>query len=107
MAYGATPEEIIKIINRFLQLIRKHNISFEHAYLYGSYAKGNSHEYSDIDIAIVAEDWTPDIFDAQFELMKIGRKIDSRLEPHPFRKSDFDASNPYVREIITTGKLLC
>ena len=98
--------EIISIINRFLELIRANHISFEQVYLYGSYINGNPDEESDIDLAIVADQWQPDIFEAQFELMKIGRKIDTRLEPHPFCKSDFDVSNPYVREIITTGKLL-
>jgi len=58
--------------------------------LYGSYAKGTAHEDSDIDLAIVAENWLPDKFDAQFELMKLGSKGASRIEPHPFRKSDFD-----------------
>lgn len=99
-------EEVIKIINQFLDLVRANHIPFEQVYLYGSYAKGNPDADSDIDLAIVAKEWKPDIFEAQFELMKIGRKVDTRLEPHPFCKSDFDMSNPYVREIITTGKLL-
>ena len=81
-------EEIIKIINRFLDLIRTNHISFEQVYLFGSYARGNPDKDSDIDLAIVAEKWEPDIFEAQFELMKIGRKVDTRLEPHPFLKSD-------------------
>ncbi|MGA1839074.1 MAG: nucleotidyltransferase domain-containing protein [bacterium] len=99
-------EEVIKIINQFLDLVRANHIPFEQVYLYGSYAKGNPDADSDIDLAIVAKEWKPDIFEAQFELMKIGRKVDTRLEPHPFCKSDFDMSNPYVREIITTGNLL-
>ena len=106
MVKETASEEIITTINRFLELIRANNIPFKQVYLYGSYVNGNPDEDSDIDLAIVADQWQPDIFEAQFELMKIGRKIDTRLEPHPFCKSDFDVSNPYVREIITTGKLL-
>jgi len=96
-------EMIMETIIKYLDLLRKNNVSFEQVYLYGSCAKGNSREDSDIDLAIIAEEWLPDIFDAQFELMKLGRKVDTRIEPHPFRKSDLDKTNPYIREIITTG----
>ena len=97
-------EMIMETIIKYLDLLRKNNVSFEQVYLYGSYAKGNSRKDSDIDLAIIAEEWLPDIFDAQFELMKLGRKVDMRIEPHPFRKSDLDKADPYIREIVTTGK---
>ena len=53
MANSTITEEITTIIHRFLNLIRKNNISFEYVYLYGSYAKGNPHKDSDIDLAII------------------------------------------------------
>jgi predicted nucleotidyltransferase len=71
--------------------------------LFGSYAKGNFNDESDIDIAIVFEDYN-NLLDMQLELMRLRRKIDSRIEPHPFRKKDFDLSNPLVTEIITYGQ---
>ncbi len=104
MAQETSFEIIMEIIIKYVNLLRKNNISFEQVYLYGSYAKGNSQEDSDIDLAIIAEEWRPDIFDAQFELMKLGRKVDTRIDPHPLKKSDLDKTNPYIREILTTGK---
>ena len=71
--------------------------------LFGSYAKGNFNDESDIDIAIVFEDYN-NLLDMQLELMRLRRKIDSRIEPHPFRIKDFDLSNPLVTEIITYGQ---
>ena len=71
--------------------------------LFESYAKGNFNDESDIDIAIVFEDYN-NLLDMQLELMRLRRKIDSRIEPHPFRKKDFDLSNPLVTEIITFGQ---
>ena len=71
--------------------------------LFGSFAKGNFNDESDIDIAIVFEDYN-NLLDMQLELMRLRRKIDSRIEPHPFRKKDFDLSNPLVTEIITYGQ---
>lgn len=99
-------EIVIEIITKYQKLLLDNGISFERIYLYGSYVEGNPHEESDIDIAIVSEKWLPDIFDAKFELMKLGRKIDTRIEPHPFTRKDFDEGNPYIRQIITYGKLI-
>jgi predicted nucleotidyltransferase len=70
--------------------------------LFGSYAKGNYHDDSDIDIAVVLKDYR-DLINMQLELMRLRRKIDSRIEPHPFRVSDFAAANPMVNEILKYG----
>jgi uncharacterized protein len=71
--------------------------------LFGSYARGNYNEDSDIDIALVFDDYR-NILDMQLELMRLRRKIDSRIEPHPFRKKDFETSNPIVHEIMKYGQ---
>jgi len=71
--------------------------------LFGSYAKDNYHDDSDIDIAVVLKDYG-DLMDMQLELMRLRRKIDSRIEPHPFRESEFELSNPMVNEILKYGQ---
>ncbi len=71
--------------------------------LLGSYAKGNFNDDSDIDIAVVFKDFK-NLLEVQLELIRIRRKIDSRIEPHPFREREFDHSNPLVNEIIKHGK---
>jgi len=70
--------------------------------LFGSYAKGNYTENSDIDIAIIFNDYN-NLLEMQLDLMRIRRKIDSRIEPHPFRAKDFNISNPLVNEILKYG----
>jgi hypothetical protein len=40
----------------------------------------------------------------QVELMRLRRNIDSRIEPHPFRESEFEISNPIVSEILKYGR---
>lgn len=69
--------------------------------LFGSYAKGNFNK--DIDIAVILKDYSS-LIDIQLDLMRIRRKIDSRIEPHPFREKDFDISNPLVNEILKYGQ---
>jgi uncharacterized protein len=81
----------------------KANYSFIRIILFGSYAKGNFNDDSDIDIAIVFKDYN-NLIDIQLELMRLRRKIDSRIEPHPFRESEFELSNPIVNEILKYGQ---
>ncbi len=81
----------------------KANYNYSRMILFGSYAKGNYNDDSDIDIAVIFKDYSS-ITDMQLELMRLRRKIDSRIEPHPFRESEFDLSNPIVNEIIRFGQ---
>ena len=96
--------DAIIIAEKYAALVNK-NYTFNKVILFGSYAKGNQHEESDIDIAVVFKDYSNSI-DMQLELMRLRRKIDSRIEPHPFREKDFDVSNPLVSEIMTYGQII-
>lgn len=93
--------EAIKIAQRYISnLLGKYNI--ERAYLYGSFAKGTNHADSDIDLAIVLPSIS-DIIDVQIDLLQIRTDEDLLIEPHPFRKEDFNTSNPVVAEILNNG----
>jgi predicted nucleotidyltransferase len=93
--------EAINIAKTFLELIStKYDI--KQTLLFGSFAKGTSNEDSDIDIAIVMNE-TTSIIDIQIELMKLRRKVDLRIEPHPFKQVDFIRNNPMVDEILKYG----
>jgi len=93
--------EALKIAKLYIDSISsRYNI--KQAILFGSFAKGTNHKDSDIDIAIVINNIV-DIIDTQIEMMKLRRKIDLRIEPHPFKIDDFNQSNPVVNEIIKFG----
>ena len=75
----------------------------ERAIVFGSYAKGKAGKWSDIDIALVSEDFTGVRF---YDRKKVNRcliKIDSRIETHPFRPEDFTRDNFFVDQIIKEG----
>ena len=91
-----------KVAKKYVDFLRKKNPGIKKVYLFGSYAKGIFNVDSDIDLAIVFENLT-DTFDTQVELMKLRRKFDNRIEPHAFRESDFEVSNPLAMEILKTG----
>ena len=83
--------------------VLKDNFDLVKVILFGSYARGNYTDDSDIDIAVVLYDYN-NLLDIQLELMRVRRRIDSRIEPHPFREKDFNISNPLVNEIVKYGK---
>jgi predicted nucleotidyltransferase len=93
--------EAIRIAKEYIDSIST-KYSINQAILFGSFAKGTNHESSDIDIAIVINN-DIDIIDAQIDLMKLRRKFDLRIEPHPFMERDFNESDPNVNEIIKSG----
>jgi len=43
-------------------------------------------------------------FKEDVELMRLRWDVDLRIEPHAFAKSDFDETDPYIREIVQTGE---
>ena len=95
-------KEILNSINEYVKEIKKHyNITT--IILFGSYAKGTYNENSDIDIAVVSEDFE-DIYDCMAKLMGMTWDIDARTEPHPIRKKDYEEANDYfIQEIVDTG----
>ncbi len=94
--------EAVKIANSFAIAV-KNNYECEEVILFGSYAKGTNHKDSDIDIAVILKNYENSL-NIQLELMRLRRKIDSRIEPHPFRLADFETNNPLVYEIIKFGQ---
>lgn len=56
--------------------------------LFGSYAKGNYNDESDINIDIVFKNYSI-LLEMQLEMMRLRKKIDRRIEPHPFKESEF------------------
>ena len=95
-------EGAFKIIDQYLQLLKTTDIKVEEAYVFGSYVRGNFHENSDIDLALVISDLN-DRFGMQTELLKLGRNFDYIIEPHPFNKKDFNHLHPLTHEILTMG----
>ncbi len=80
----------------------KNRIKMErHAMYFGSYVKSTADEWSDIDLALVTDDFIGDSFDFRFMLTKLVRSIDPDMEPHPYLTSEFNERNPVASEIET------
>jgi len=55
--------------------------------LFGSFARGTNHKWSDIDIAVVVNKYDFDFFETYRKLGTITLKLDTRLEPVIIDKS--------------------
>ena len=95
-------KDVLNIVREFASVIVT-NYDCKQVYLFGSYAKGTNQEESDIDIAVILREFE-NVMDIQLELMRLRRKIDSRIEPHPFRERDFNLANPVANEILKYGQ---
>ncbi len=91
---------IINIIKKYIQELKKENINILTVFLYGSYARGTNREDSDIDIAIVCKNAEVDIIEKNMELWKIAVRVDTRIAPMYFTQMDFNKNYiPIVTEI--------
>jgi|GEM_PF-3844212 len=45
-----------------------------------------------------------DGFDKDVLLRKLSCDVDLRIEPHSFARTDFDETDPYIKEIVETGE---
>ena len=94
---------ITEIVQKYVEKICEHYNVYA-IILFGSYAKGTEHKDSDIDIAIITDDIENDIFEEELNLMRLRRKIDTRIEPHIIRIEDYKKANtPFIQEVINTG----
>ena len=96
------PTTACNIAQQYANAVKKEFL-LRQMFLFGSTAAGTAGEDSDIDIAVVADDFSGDSIEDTFRLMKTRRKVDLRIEPHAFMPSDFHAGNPFAAEIMRTG----
>ena len=91
-----------RLAKEYIEFLKNNNYDVKKAYIFGSYAKDTFNDDSDIDLAIILKNVT-NSFNIQVTFMKLRRKFDTRIEPHPFDEKDFDSANPLVHEILKTG----
>lgn len=85
------PNKLVKkIADKYVSEVVKSGIPVKSAYLFGSYAKGNPHKDSDIDICIVSKRFGKDYFEEALKLDAITNDIDSRIEAVPLNPRDLD-----------------
>ncbi|MCL2831911.1 MAG: nucleotidyltransferase domain-containing protein [Treponema sp.] len=102
---AADLETITEIANQYIADVKK-AMPIDKVYLYGSWAKGEQKENSDVDICFFSHAFESkrklDILTDLFYL-KIKYDKDLLLEPNAFPTSELYNDNPFVKEILRTG----
>ncbi len=93
-----TREFAIKTATDFINECRSKGLTFYRILLFGSYAKGNASEYSDIDLLLVSDQFTNNVF----ENLKLYSKINIKyptIETHPYPTREYLEGNDFIKEI--------
>lgn len=93
---------VLNAAQRFVRKVEKTGVRLHGAYLFGSYATGRAHRYSDIDIALISPDFTGWVDDLE-KIRDATRKMDPRIEMVRFRPESFVDENPLAWEVKTKG----
>ncbi|MFC1613219.1 nucleotidyltransferase domain-containing protein [Patescibacteria group bacterium] len=98
------PKTLEKKIYEYIDILKKDNLPINKVILFGSYAKGTQHKWSDVDLCIISPKfknpmkamdylWQKRIFDMKYT-----------IEPIGFNPKDFnDKYSSIIHEIKTTG----
>lgn len=95
--------EAIQLVKRLINEVEQCQIKIVEAFLFGSFAKGNFNEWSDIDVALISDDFIGNRFIDLKNIASATIKTSIDIQPHTFRRSDFNVSNPLVEEILRSG----
>jgi len=103
---AADIETVNTIVRQYIADVKK-SMPIDKVYLYGSYARGTQGENSDIDICFFSQAFetrrTLDVLTELFYL-KIKYDKDILIEPNAFPASELYNDNPFVKEILRTGR---
>lgn len=96
-------KRIEQTIKSYIEQLENIGVHVQQAILFGSYATGKYDEWSDIDLAIVSDDFAGNRFNDRNKIRKVTLRVNSDISPIPFRPEDFNDSNYFVKEILETG----
>ena len=97
-----TQLDSIKYVNNFLERIKAKGLHIKHAFLYGSYSRGNPNKHSDIDLALVADEFTGFGFN---DIKLIVRELAEFyiIQVKNYSTEYFEKGDPFINEILKTG----
>ena len=104
-----TATEIKKIVGNLTKTLKANDIAVDKIILYGSYAKGQQRDHSDIDIAVISPHFAGKrLLEIQAELARVLSKYLAIVEPVGFASEDFRSTGPgtLLGEIKKSGKIL-
>jgi predicted nucleotidyltransferase len=103
-AERASLKKVKKYIHEYIDALEKGGLPIERVFLFGSYAKGRTSQWSDIDVCVISSRFGKRV--DPYEYLWTKRRRDDVLrgiEPVGFHPKDFIDEDPLAWEIKTTG----
>lgn len=93
---------VISKVQQFASELKEAGINLRKVILFGSYARNEQHEHSDIDVTLVADEFIGVGF------IDIGLFVDVLknhilIQPKTYSTADFNEGDPFIDEITATG----
>ena len=89
-------------VSMFIERVRQ-EIPVTAVYVFGSYARGEEREDSDIDLLVVSPAFTGTRFYDNSRIGVLTWGIDTRIEPWGFRPEDFNDDHMIPAEVLRSG----
>jgi len=89
------PSQILSALQTFRDaVVQRQGLHFRAAILFGSYARGDSRSDSDVDVAVISDDWAGDIYAESMSLSDLAYDIlletDVVIQPVPVRLTHWE-----------------
>jgi predicted nucleotidyltransferase len=94
-----TRKTAVKTAQSFVNDCELNGLTFHKVLLFGSFAKNMGHEWSDIDLLLVSDQFGDNIF----ENLRLYSKVNIKypiIETHPYPTSYYKEGNDFINEII-------
>jgi len=98
-----TKKDLKTYISDYIAECNRLGVHFKKVILFGSYARNTPHKWSDVDLALVSDDFKDMGWDDRSKISRANIKFVD-IEPHIFNSAYFEEGDPFIEEIIKTGK---
>ncbi len=90
--------EVKALVKTYADILRKNRFQFKQIYLFGSYATGKFHEYSDIDVAVIVSKLPRGrgYLNKKMRLWELTAKADARIEPTLLEAKDLQKNEASI-----------
>ena len=104
-----TDQEVSAALRCFAERVRaNYGARLKGLYLFGSRARGDHHEESDADVAVVLEDGDWRFWDEKMRLVELGHDMlvdfGAYIQPWPFAASEWDSPAGSRQRLIESAK---
>lgn len=82
MVKSTVKPEILELVKKYGTFV-KQRLPVDQIILFGSHAKGTTHEWSDIDVCVVSPNFGKDLFEEKLQLDRYTDNFSTKIEPTP------------------------